>query len=125
MCGKFTQHSSWRDVHAFSQPLTLTGAPDELTVSTPMRFANIIRLNEQGEREVAKLLRNGSRRHLLRQRTRTLCQQPRVPDGLGHRFQVGGVVRRGQVDDPQIQPLGFQSGRVFDDLLVIAVLLQA
>ncbi len=25
MCGKFTQMSTWRDVHAFSQPLSLTG----------------------------------------------------------------------------------------------------
>jgi putative SOS response-associated peptidase YedK len=52
MCGKFTQHSTWRDVHAFSQPLTLAGVPDELTVATPMRSANIIRLNEAGERKV-------------------------------------------------------------------------
>lgn len=55
MCGKFTQHSSWREVHAFSQPLVLTGAPDEIVVSTPMRFANIIRLNAAGEREVVSM----------------------------------------------------------------------
>jgi putative SOS response-associated peptidase YedK len=55
MCGKFTQHSSWREVHAFSQPLALTGAQDEIVVSTPMRFANIIRLNEHGEREVVSM----------------------------------------------------------------------
>lgn len=45
MCGKFTQMASWRDVHAFSQPLVET---DSEVVSTPMRFANIIRLNEAG-----------------------------------------------------------------------------
>lgn len=55
MCGKFTQMSSWREVHAFSQPLVLTGAPDEIVVSTPMRFANIIRLNATGEREVVSM----------------------------------------------------------------------
>lgn len=55
MCGKFTQHSTWREVHAFSQPLAITGAPDEIVVSTPMRFANIIRLNETGEREVVPM----------------------------------------------------------------------
>lgn len=27
------------EVHAFSQPLVLTGTPDEIVVSTPMRFA--------------------------------------------------------------------------------------
>lgn len=47
--------SSWRDVHAFSQPLVMTGAPDEIIVSTPMRFANIIRLNAIGEREVVSM----------------------------------------------------------------------
>lgn len=55
MCGKFTQMASWRDVHAFSQPLTLTGAPDEIVVSTPMRFASIMRLNAAGEREVVSM----------------------------------------------------------------------
>jgi putative SOS response-associated peptidase YedK len=55
MCGKFTQMASWRDVHAFSQPLVSTGAPDEITVSTSMRFANIIRLNAGGEREVVSM----------------------------------------------------------------------
>lgn len=51
MCGKFTQMASWRDVHAFSQSLAITEVPDEIVVSTPMRFANIIRLNEAGERK--------------------------------------------------------------------------
>lgn len=44
--------ASWRDVHAFSQPLVET---DSEVVSTPMRFANIIRLNEAGEREVVSM----------------------------------------------------------------------
>jgi putative SOS response-associated peptidase YedK len=52
MCGKFTQLASWRDVHAFSQPL---GETDSVVISTPMRFANIIRLNEAGEREVVAM----------------------------------------------------------------------
>jgi len=52
MCGKFTQMASWRDVHAFSQPF---GETDSKIVSTPMRFANIIRLNEAGEREVVSM----------------------------------------------------------------------
>ncbi len=44
--------ASWRDVHSFSQPLAVADAE---VVSTPMRFANIIRLNEQGEREVVSM----------------------------------------------------------------------
>lgn len=54
MCGKFTQLSSWQDVHAFSQPLTINGA-DEVAVSTPMRFANIMRLNRDGVRELVPM----------------------------------------------------------------------
>ena len=52
MCGKFTQLSSWREVHAFSQPLVVKVATDEVVVSTPMRFANIMRLNAAGAREL-------------------------------------------------------------------------
>ena len=48
MCGKFTQLSSWQEVHAFSQPLVMKGCADEVVVSTPMRFANIMRLNAAG-----------------------------------------------------------------------------
>lgn len=54
MCGKFTQLASWREVHAFSQPLVVQGA-DALVVATPMRFANIIRLNAAGAREMVPM----------------------------------------------------------------------
>lgn len=54
MCGKFTQMSSWREVHAFSQPLTVP-ANAELVVSTPMRPANILRLKANGEREIVPM----------------------------------------------------------------------
>ena len=49
MCGKFTQHSSWQQVHAFSQPLVVD-SPNELVVSTPMRPAYIMRLDPSGNR---------------------------------------------------------------------------
>lgn len=55
MCGKFTQLSSWQEVHAFSQPLVVKQAGDELVVSTPMRFANIMRLNAAGARELVPM----------------------------------------------------------------------
>ncbi|MDZ4776924.1 MAG: SOS response-associated peptidase family protein [Alphaproteobacteria bacterium] len=54
MCGKFTQYATWREVHAFSQPLTLDPTTP-LVVSTPMRFANILRLDSQGAREVVPM----------------------------------------------------------------------
>jgi putative SOS response-associated peptidase YedK len=55
MCGKFTQMASWQEVHAFSQPLVLAGAVAEVVVATPMRFANIMRLNASGERELVSM----------------------------------------------------------------------
>jgi putative SOS response-associated peptidase YedK len=54
MCGKFTQLASWQEVHAFSQPLIINGA-EEVIVSTPMRFANIMRLKANGEREMVSM----------------------------------------------------------------------
>jgi putative SOS response-associated peptidase YedK len=54
MCGKFTQHSSWREVHAFSQLLTVPTS-EELVVSTPMRPAYIMRLNQDGRREMVPM----------------------------------------------------------------------
>ena len=55
MCGKFTQLSSWQEVHAFSRPLTVSAGSAEVVVSTPMRFANIMRLNANGERELVSM----------------------------------------------------------------------
>lgn len=55
MCGKFTQRYSWQEVHAFSQPLVDAKPDDERLVATPMRFANIMRLNAQGEREFVSM----------------------------------------------------------------------
>lgn len=55
MCGKFTQMASWREVVAFSQPLIGAGDETDLVVSTPMRFANIMRLGATGEREMVSM----------------------------------------------------------------------
>lgn len=58
MCGKFSQTYSWREVHAFSQPLTVPareianeadGGETDETV-TPMRRAKVLHLDEAGER---------------------------------------------------------------------------
>lgn len=55
MCGKFTQMSSWQEVHAFSQPLIVKKPDDQVVVATPMRFANIMRLDARGERELVSM----------------------------------------------------------------------
>lgn len=56
MCGKFTQYASWEDVHAFSQPLIADATKQpELVVATPMRFAKILRLNAEGQRELVDM----------------------------------------------------------------------
>jgi hypothetical protein len=49
VCGKFTQHSPWSEVYAFSQPLVIR-KPDELVASTPMRPAFIMHLDGEGQR---------------------------------------------------------------------------
>jgi len=89
MCGKFTQMASWRDVHAFSQPLVET---DSEVVSTPMRFANIIRLNEAGEREVVSMRwsfagkgdKNPSRPKHMHARSETIDRLPTFANAFVH-----------------------------------------
>jgi putative SOS response-associated peptidase YedK len=55
MCGKFTQMATWEEVVAFSQPLTAIPEGGPVTVSTPMRVAKVMRLGEDGERELASM----------------------------------------------------------------------
>ncbi len=54
MCGKFTQLASWDEVHAFSQPLA-ADADAPVVVSTPMRFAKIMRLDAAGVRVLSPM----------------------------------------------------------------------
>ncbi len=55
MCGKFTQMATWNDVVAFSQPLAAMPEDAPVTVSTPMRTAKVIRLGEDGRRELVPM----------------------------------------------------------------------
>jgi putative SOS response-associated peptidase YedK len=55
MCGKFTQMASWAEVVAFSRPLTAMPDGEPVTVSTPMRIAKVMRLGEDGRRELAPM----------------------------------------------------------------------
>lgn len=55
MCGKFTQMATWAEVVAFSRPLTATPEGGPVTVSTPMRLAKVMRVGEDGGRELAPM----------------------------------------------------------------------
>lgn len=55
MCGKFTQMATWEEVVAFSRPLVAIPEDAEVTVSTPMRIAKVMRLGEDGRPELARM----------------------------------------------------------------------
>lgn len=55
MCGKFTQMASWKEVVAFSQPLSRILEGEPATIATPMRLAKIMRLGEDGKRELVDM----------------------------------------------------------------------
>ncbi len=55
MCGKFTQMASWEEVVAFSQPLGALAADQLVVIATPMRFAKIMRLDAEGQRELVPM----------------------------------------------------------------------
>ena len=55
MCGKFTQVEWWADIEAFSQPLDEIVEEGAVTVSTPMRLAKVMRLGEDGRRELVSM----------------------------------------------------------------------
>ena len=92
MCGKFTQLASWADVVRFSAPLTL--APnDAVVVSTPMRFASVIRLNDAGQREVEQMrwgfadmrAQNPAKPAHMHVRSETIDERPTFADAFAHR----------------------------------------
>jgi len=84
--------SSWQEVYAFSQPLVVK-ADDQAVVSTPMRTANIMRLNAAGERELVPMRwgsagmddANPSRPKHMHARAETIDQRRT----FGHAFQHG------------------------------------
>lgn len=55
MCGKFTQMATWKEVVAFSQPLVAIPEGGDVTVSTPMRLAQVMRLGEDGKPEIVPM----------------------------------------------------------------------
>lgn len=55
MCGKFTQMATWEEVVAFSRPLAAIPEGEPVTISTPMRTAKVIRVGEDGRREMVAM----------------------------------------------------------------------
>ena len=53
MCGKFTQMMSWGEL-VYHADLLKSDAGAALTI-TPMRFACVIRMNDKGRREIARM----------------------------------------------------------------------
>ena len=105
MCGKFTQMSSWRELVAFSQPLVVESGrggaqDDEDIVSTPMRFANIMRLNAARQREMASMRWGFSkvgatspmRPDYMHARAETIDTRPTFRDSFAERRGVLPVV---------------------------------
>jgi putative SOS response-associated peptidase YedK len=92
MCGKFTQLASWKDVVAFSQPLTATVEGEPVVVSTPMRDARIMRLGENGKRELVPMRWGFSKPGQasfkpdhMHARAETADSRPRFCDAFGER----------------------------------------
>jgi len=53
MCGKFTQMMSWGELVTLADLIGTSGGAVETV--TPMRFATVIRLNAEGQREAARI----------------------------------------------------------------------
>lgn len=94
MCGKFTQMATWKEVVAFSQPLV--AIPEgPVTVSTPMRMAKILRLDESGRRELVPMRWGFCKPRSavfkpdhMHARGETIDSRPRFCDAFGERRGV-------------------------------------
>lgn len=53
MCGKFTQMMSWRELVTLAD--ILVAAPSEIETVTPMRFATVVTLDDEGKRRAVKM----------------------------------------------------------------------
>jgi putative SOS response-associated peptidase YedK len=51
MCGKFTQRSEWRELVRLDEIARANAAPTAIETITPMRFAQVIALDGNGERK--------------------------------------------------------------------------
>ena len=55
MCGKFTQVEWWTDIEGFSQPLDEISDEAPVSFVTPMRLAKVVRIGEDGGRELVPM----------------------------------------------------------------------
>ena len=101
MRGKFTQLATWAEVHAFSQPLMVRSG-EEVVVSTPMRFAKILRLNAAGKRELVPMRWGFAKKMVWRPRAPDTCTlAPRPSTSSRLRAGVRGKTR--YPDDAHLQ----------------------
>ncbi len=56
MCGKFTQMSSWSEVHAFSSLMSARLNDDVEVTFTPMRSVPVVHLNAEGDRVISPMV---------------------------------------------------------------------
>lgn len=98
MCGKFTQMMSWRDVHDYSDFLRLPESAAETV--TPMRFANVIILGDDGGRAVRRMrwgfarlgAKNPAERpEHIHARAETIDTKPTFRDAFAHRRGILAV----------------------------------
>jgi putative SOS response-associated peptidase YedK len=87
--------ATWKEVVAFSQPLVAIPDGEQVTVSTPMRMAKIMRLGEDGERELVPMRwgfckpRSGVfKPDHIHARGETIDSKPRFCDAFGERRGV-------------------------------------
>ncbi len=119
MCGRFTQQASWRELVAFSQPLTVD--PNAETVfSTPMRDAFVIHLDDDGKRATTgmrwgfaeKNARSPGRPKHMHARAETIDALPTFADSFAKRrgiivvadFNVGEALPNGKTKQWRITP---------------------
>ncbi len=96
MCGKFTQMASWQEVVAFSQPLVRIAPADQTVIATPMRFAQIMHLDNAGARVMSPMrwgfadraASNPSRPKHMHVRAETIDTRATFADSFAHRRGV-------------------------------------
>lgn len=93
MCGKFTQSASWAALRPFPNALLAPAADEAFVIATPMRFAAIVRLNAEGEREPVQMrwgfaeagAPNPARPKHMHARCETIDTRPTFADSFRHR----------------------------------------
>lgn len=91
MCGKFTQMMSWGEYVHLADLIGASAGPRQAV--TPMRFATVIRLNQDGRREAARLrwglvppsAKDPYKACFIHARAETIDKRPTYRDAFLHR----------------------------------------